>query len=185
MRRRLVLATAACWVAVRAPAQEPGQAHRRISAREVRKSLRKRFPIDFGLPGLLVVQVNAGRLVLLPERQRVALTLVARIAEVASGQVSTGDIDLGFAVRYEASDQTLRAGDIQVVGLQSPSLPRDTAQLLQSLLDGAARRAVEDVVLHRFSAQELQLPDLLGLQPERITIENDGVEIWFAPKPLR
>ena len=185
MRRRLVLASVAGWAALRVAAQQTGQAHHRISAHELRRGLKTRFPIDFGLPGLFVVQVNAGRLVLLPERQRAAVTLVARIADIASGQASTGNIDLGFAVRYEASDQTLRAHDIQVVGLQSPALPPDTAQLLQSLLGDAARRAVADVVLHRFTAQELKMPDLLGLRPDRITIERDAVEVWFAPQPLR
>lgn len=67
--------------------------------------------------------------------------------------------------------------------MRSPALPPAAAQAWQALLDGVARGAVAEVVLHRFSREDLAMSDLLGLQPGTITIEADGVEIWFEPRP--
>lgn len=182
MHRRLLIAFATAWPATRLFAQEPAQAHRKVSAHELREALMARFPVRFAVPGLFDVRLDADRLVLLPARQRIGATLLATATDLSSGRAYPGDMDLTFAVRYEASDQTLRAHQLEVLGLHSPALRPDAVLALQALLDRVARNAVDEVVLHRFSPAELQLPDVLGLRPDRITIEGDGVEIWFAPK---
>lgn len=182
MHRRLLIALPGCWAATRLLAQEPDQAHRRISAGELRKSLGARFPLRFAVPGLFDVRLDVDRLILLPARQRLGAALLARVTDLATGRVIPGDLDLTFAVRYEATDRTLRAHRLEVLALHSPALAPDAAPLLQAVLDGVARNAVDEVVLHRFSPDELQMSDLLGLEPERITIESDGVEIWFRQK---
>ena len=182
MHRRLLIALPGCWAATRLLAQESDQAHRKISADELRKSLVARFPLHFAVPGLFDVRVDADRLILLPTRQRLGAALVARVTDLATGRIVPGDMDLTFAVRYEATDQTLRAHRLEVLALHSPALAPDAAPVLQALLDGVARNAVDEVVLHRFSPRELQFTDVLGLEPEKITIESDGVEIWFKTK---
>lgn len=172
---------------VRVPAQEAGagpRPHQKVSANALRQALMARFPVDVGLPGLFDVRVDARGLLLLPRRQRLGASLHATAADLSTGSVYPCDMDLTFAVRYEASDQSLRAHDLQVLGLRSPALPADTAQALQALLDEVARNAMAEVVLHRFSRGELALPDAMGLQPGRITVERDGLEIGFEPKAV-
>jgi hypothetical protein len=134
------------------------------------------------LPGLLDIQVDAPRLLLLPARQRVGATVLARVSDLSTRQVHTGEMDLVFAVRYEAADQTLRAHELEILGLRSPGLPPQAGQAWQALLSGVARDAMAEVILHRFSRGELAVPDLLGFQPEKITVQDDGVVIWFGPK---
>jgi hypothetical protein len=185
MHRRLLIALPAACAAARLFAQEGDQAHRKVSAPELRRALMARFPVRIAVPGLFDVRLDADRLVLLPARQRMGATLLATATELASGRAYPADMDLTFAVRYEPADQTLRAHQLEVLGLHSPALRGDAVLALQALLDGVARNAVDELVLHRFSPAELALPDVLGLRPDRITIESDGVEIWFAPKAPR
>jgi hypothetical protein len=45
-----------------------------------------------------------------------------------------------------------------------------------------AREAVGEVVLHRFAARELALPDTMGFEADEIRVVDDGVVVLFGPK---
>jgi hypothetical protein len=183
MHRRKLISALACWPATRVLAQDDaGRPHRKVSADQLGRTLAARFPVRFGLPGLFDIQVHSPRLLLLPARQRLGATVLARVGDLTARRVYPGEIDVLFALRYEATDQTVRAHDIAISGLRSSAMPPDAAQAWRALLDNVLRGALVELVLHRFSREELAVPDLLGLQPETMTIEDDGVEIWFAPK---
>jgi hypothetical protein len=185
MHRRLLITALACWPAARALADdEAGTPHQKISANELRKTLAARFPVRFGMPGLLDVQLDAPGLLLLPARQRLGATVLAKASDLSSRRAYAGEIDLVFAVRYEPADQTLRAHELEILEVRSTGLPPEAGQQWQALLASVARGAVAEVILHRFSREELALPDSLGFQPQKITVEDDGVTIWFGPKRL-
>lgn len=183
MRRRLLICAICCCPAGAAFAQdEPSGPRHKVSARELRKELMARFPVRFAVPGLFDARLDATRLLLLPQRQRIGASLDAKLRDLSAGVAYAGEIDLVFAVRWEPSDQTLRAHNLEVLALRAPGLPADAARAWQGLLGNALRGAVNEVVLHRFSAGELALPDLLGVRPDRIVVEDDGLAVWFAPK---
>lgn len=183
MHRRLLITAGACWPAARVLAQDDAvRPHRKISAEQLRMALAARFPVRFALSGLLDLQVDAPRVLLLPQRQRVGATVEARVNDRAARRAYACEIDLVFALRYEPADRTLRARDIEIADVRSPGMAPDAAQAWQSLLEGVARDAVSEVVLHRVSREELALPEALGFQPDKITVEGDGVVIWFAPR---
>jgi hypothetical protein len=94
-------------------------------------------------------------------------------------------MDLVFALRYEATDQTLRAHRPEILALRWPGLPPETVRTLQSLLPAMAREAVGEFVLHRFGASELALADTLGFEPQDIEVADDGLVIYFGPKRRR
>jgi hypothetical protein len=181
MHRRLLVAALGCWPAARVLAgDEAAQPHQKISARALSQALAARFPLRFALADLLDVQVDAPRLQLLAARQRLAATVPARVRDMSSQRVDPWEVDLQFAVRYEPGDRTLRAHQIDIVGLRSPALAPQAGQQWQALLASVVRGAVDDIVLHRFTRDELALPDSLGVQPRRITVEDDALVIWFG-----
>ena len=176
----MLMTALACWPATRALAQgETARPHQKISARELRQALAARFPLRFALADLLDVQVDAPRLLLWPARQRVGATVDARVTDLSSRRAYTGEMDLAFAVRYEAADRSLRAYHLDILGLRSPGLPPEAAEAWRALLSDVARDAVGEVVLHRLSRGDLAMADSLGFEPEKITVEDDGVMIWF------
>lgn len=186
MHRRLLIAALGCWPATRLLAQdEASRPRQKVSAGAIWKAMSARFPVSFAFPGLLDLRIDARRLLLLPERQRLGAALAARVTDLSTGRVYPGDLDLTFALRFERSDQTLRARNLEVSGLRSPALPPEAAESWQDLLDELARSAMAEVILHRFTPGELALPEAMGFQPEKVTVENDGVEIGFGPKPLQ
>ena len=184
MHRRLLIAALACTAVLRIHAQtaQPGP-HLRISLRELRNTVAAQFPVRADL-GLLEVQVDVAGLAPLPARQRVGVTFSARVTDPSSGNVYAGEAELVFAMRYERADQTLRAYDIEVAALRMPGVPPDALETWEALLTSFSRDAIDGVILHRLSRSELALPDSLGLEPGKITVEDEGLELSFVPKPL-
>lgn len=185
MRRRLLLSTLACWPAARLLAQEESRPRHKVSAAELHKALSARFPLRFALAGLLELQVSAPSLLLLPLRNQLGASLLAQAGGPALRQPQSGEMDLVFSLRYEPSDRTLRAHRPEILDLRLPGLSSDGIESLRRVLPGITRDAVGEVVLHRFTARELALPDTMGFEPEKVTVVDDGLLVVFAPKPAR
>ena len=184
MHRRLLIAALGCTAALRIHAQaaQPGP-HLAISLRELRNTVAAQFPVRAEL-GLVDLQVDVAGLVLLPARQRLGVTFSVRATDPSSGRDYAGEAQLVFALRYERADQTLRAYDIEVVALRMPGVPPEVLETWEGLLTSFSRDAIDGVVLHRLSRGELAVPDSLGLEPGKITVEGQGLELSFVPKPM-
>lgn len=186
MKRRLLFAAFAAWPLARALAQDDAARPRhKIAARELHDALSARFPVRFGITGLVDMRVSAPRLLLLPSRNKLGAGLLAQVAGMQMQQSQTAEVDVAFALRYEAADRTVRAHQLELIGLRAPGLLPETTQLLQRLLPAMARDAVGEIVLHRFAARELALPDTMGFEPDEIRVLEDGLLILFGPKQRR
>jgi hypothetical protein len=184
MDRRLLMTALACWPAARLLArdEEPRPRHK-ISAAALHDALSSRFPVRIGLAGLLELQVSAPSLHLLPARNRLGATLVTQVSGAQLRRPHIGEVDVAFALRYEAADQTVRAHRPEILDFRWPGLTPEAVQALQRVLPEMAREAVGEVVLHRFTPRELALPDTMGFEPEKVTVVEDGLLILFGPKP--
>lgn len=186
MHRRLALLAAfAAWPATRlfADDAQPRPRHR-ISAGTLFEALSRRFPLRMGLPGLLDVQVSAPRLLLLPARNRIGAALLAQLGGPQLPSAQGGEMDVVFALRYEPSDRTLRAHRAEVLDVRWPGLPPEGMQALRSVLPSMARQLGE-IVLHQLTPGDLALPETMGFEPGDIEVADDGVVIYFRPKPPR
>ncbi|MCD6076927.1 MAG: hypothetical protein K0R89_865 [Ramlibacter sp.] len=186
MHRRLLIAALACLPVARALAQaDAARPRHKIHARELHHALSARFPVRFGVTGIVDLRISAPRLLLLPSRNLLGAGLVAQIGGMPMQETQSAELDIAFALRYEPSDRTVRAHQLEVLGLRAPGLLPDTAQLLQRVLPKLARDAVGEIVLHRFAAGELALPETMGLEPDEIRVVDDGVVVLFGPKQRR
>jgi hypothetical protein len=188
MDRRLLLfvAACACWPAGRVFAQdEAARPRHKISAATLHALLSARFPVQFGLGGLLALEVSAPRLHLLPARNQLGATLVAQLSGVQVPQLPPGEMDVVFSLRYEPADRSVRAYRPDILEVRWPGFPPETAKGLQKVLPAMMGEAVGEVVLHEFSPSELALADTMGFEPETITVVDDGLVIEFGPKRRR
>jgi hypothetical protein len=183
-RRTLVtaLAVLAGWPASRLLAQESPRPRHKISARELYEALSSRFPMRFGLTGLLELQLSAPRLNLAPARNKLGAGFMLHVSGAQVQRLPPGEMDIVFALRYEPSDQTLRAHDPEILDLRWPGMPPDTLQTLQGMLPSMTRNMGE-VVLRKLTQRELALPDTMGLEPQEFQVVEDGVVVLFGPKP--
>ena len=186
MHRRLLLCALACWPGARLLAQdEEPRPRQKISAAQLHKALSARFPLRLGLPGLLDLQFTAPRLLLLPTRNQLGASVLAQASGQALHRTRAGEVDLAFGLRYEASDQTVRAHRLELLDLRIPGLTAEAVQALRDVLPEVARQALGEVVLHQFAPRELALPDTMGFEPDRLTVVDDGLFVEFRQKQRR
>ena len=125
MKRRLLL-TLPAWLALGSSAcsaspdgrNQPGYT---VSAEQLQQAVAKRFPLRYPLGGLIDLNVLAPRLRLLPEVNRLGTDMIVEAAGPALRRSYAGAFDLDFALRYEASDRTVRAHQLRVNSLRFPT----------------------------------------------------------------
>mgnify|MGYP003577155161 CR=1 FL=1 len=183
-RRSFVIALAG-WAAAPLLAQDDARPRHKISPALLYESLSARFPLPPGIPGLAQIQVDAPGLLLLPARNKLGASLHAEASGSAVGRAPPGVLDLVFALRYESADRSIRAHEPEILGMDWPGLTVEAQQALRALLPDMARQMAAELVLHRFTARELSLPDTMGFEPSTLTVVDDGVLVGFREKRMR
>ena len=187
MMRRAVLA--ACWLwaaaACSASPQTAGQPSYTVSTEQLQRAIGERFPMRHSVEGLLNFDVQAPRLRLLPEQNRVGTQFAIEVAGPALRRSYMGELDIDFALRYEPSDQSIRAHQLQLRAMRLLDLPQRSADVLELYGPKLADQALGEVVLHRLRPQDLALAESMGLQPSSITVVPHGLIIGFETKQPR
>ncbi len=153
-----------------------------ITTAQLQAALAQRFPLRYQVPGLFDLDVAPPRLRLLPELNRVGSEMTIDAGGAALRRHYTGEFDLDFALRYEPSDQSIRAYQLQVHSLRLNGLPPDATAVLQGYAAAMAQQKLPEVVLHRLRARDLALSDAMGLQPGDITVTREGLRVGFVNK---
>lgn len=153
-----------------------------VPARQIERMLAQRFPRREPLAGLLELTLAMPQLRYLAEQNRIGALLPLEAAGPALRQPRSGTLELDFALRYERTDQTLRAHRLRVHALRIEGIAPRHAELLDSLGPLLGRQALGEVVLHRLQPKDLALADGLGLEPGEITVTAQGLVIGFVPK---
>lgn len=182
MRRRQIVAALALCATTCAAQQPPARPRHKISAGELYEALASRFPVRRGLAGMLALEISATQLLLRPDRNQLGAALLAEVRGVR--QLQAGEMDLVFSLRYEPSDQTVRARNPEILDVRWPGAPPEALRALQGLLPRVASDLGE-IVLHRFTQRELALPQTMGFEPQELTVVEDGLLVFFGPKPNR
>lgn len=182
---RRVLLPALCAglaLSATAPALGQGKPSYTVPAAQLQEAVAQRFPRRYQVAGMVDLEVRSPQLRLLPEQNRLAAAVDIEAAGPALRRSHPGTFDLDFALRYEPSDQTIRAHQLKVRALRLEGLGAGTTDLLQSYLANLTRDSLSEVVLHKLRPQDLALADGMGLQPDTITVTRDGLVIGFVPR---
>ena len=187
MKRRSIVRLAA-WLAsvgLGCASSRADQPVYKVSVEQLQRLIARRFPARYPVGNLFNLQLDAPRLRLLAELNRLASEMVLDAAGPALRRSYRGSFDVDFALRYEPSDQSIRAHELRVHSFRLPGLPPQTLQLLEVYGQLLAEQALLEVVLHRLSPRDLALAETMGLQPGDITVTEQGLVIGFVPKQAR
>lgn len=157
--------------------------HYTVSAAQLQRSVAQRFPLRYPVPGVLNLDVQVPLLHLLPEQNRVSAEMVVDAAGPALQRIHKGSFEISFALRYEATDRTLRAHQLSFKRLQFPTLQPSVVDMLNAYGPAVAQQSLLEVVLHQLRPQDLALADVMGMQPGSITVTDAGLVIGFVLKP--
>jgi hypothetical protein len=170
---------------LRAQAWAQAQPRYTVSAEQLQQMVAQRFPLRYAVAGLLNMDVQAPLLRLLPELNRLSADMAVVAAGPALDRNYKGTFDVDFVLRYEASDQTLRAHKLRFKRLRMTDLAPEALELLNAYGPSMAEQTLQEVVLHQLRPQDLAMADNLGLQPSTVTVTDKGLVIGFEVKPLR
>jgi hypothetical protein len=157
----------------------------RVSKKQMTEAIARRFPRSVPVAGLLALRVDAPELRLLPEQNRLGAAMPVSVGGQALRRDYAGLFDVDFGLRFEPSDQSIRAQQLRVNALRFDDLPPRVTELLQAYGAPLAEQTLQDAVLHTLKPEDLALSDAMGLQPEAITVTNQGLVVRFAAKPAR
>ncbi|MNV81336.1 hypothetical protein D3C71_1749960 [compost metagenome] len=141
-----------------------------------------KFPRSVPVQGLVDLTLQAPRLRLLPEVNRLGAAMVVDAAGAALRRGHAGTFDVEFALRYEASDRSLRAHQIKLGRLDFPTLKPAVNDLLNAYGPVLAEQSLREVTLHQLRPQDTALFDGMGLQPGPITVTAKGLTVAFVNK---
>ncbi|MDE2396078.1 MAG: DUF1439 domain-containing protein [Burkholderiales bacterium] len=179
LRRHLLLAAAGALLA--GCAGFVGPTTYTLSQADLQQLIERNFPLERPLLEVLEVSVEAPHVTLLPARNRIATDFDVDTRDRLFGKRWHGRLALESALRWEASDQTLRLQNVRVDDFtldKAGSSERGQADRLGALL---AERVLEDMVVYRLSDERRDKLQRLGLVPGGVEVTNAGVEIRFKP----
>jgi hypothetical protein len=113
---------------------------------------------------------------------RLGATMAVDAGGAALGQRYPGSFDVDFALRYEASDKSIRAHQLHFNSLRLQGLPPGPSTLIEAYGNSLAQQALLEVVVHRLRPQDLALADTMGLEPGALTVTDRGLVIGFVNK---
>lgn len=188
MQRRYLFSAAALsmvGLAGLSVGQALAQPRTTVSAAQLQLMVAQRFPLRYPIAGVLNMDVQAPLLRLLPQQNRLGAEMVIEAAGPALNTSRKGTLEVDFALRYEASDRTVRAHQLRYKQLRIADLTPAGNDLLNLYGPAIAQQALQEVILHQLRPQDLALADDLGLQPASITVTDSGLVVGFEIKPLK
>jgi hypothetical protein len=151
-----------------------------LSAADLQALLERQFPLQRRLLEVIDIDIARPVLRLLPERNRIATDLELRATERLSGRSVRGSLALDYALRYEASDASVRLTQVRVqearLDLGSGPLSAPGARVGALL----AERLLDDAAIWRADAQRLQQLQRAGVAAADIVVTARGIEVRFA-----
>jgi hypothetical protein len=150
---------------------------------QLQEMVAPKFPRSVPVQGLFDLTLQVPLLRLLPDVNRLGATMAVDAAGPALRRSHAGLFDVEFALRYEASDRTLRAHQMRLGRLDFPTLKPAVAQLLNVYAPVLAEQSLREVTLHQLRPQDTAMFDGLGLQPGPITVTAKGLTVAFVGKP--
>lgn len=153
-----------------------------VSAEQLQQVLGQRFPRRYPVAGLINVDLQVPVLRMLSAQNRVAADMTVEASGPALNRKQTGTFEVDFALRYEASDRTLRATQLRFRRFNLPGLTASGAELLNTFGPNLAEQSFQEVVLHQLKPADMAMADGLGLQPGSITVTDAGLVIGFVAK---
>lgn len=151
-----------------------------VALAQLQQMVAQKFPRSVPVQGLLDLTLQAPRLHLLPEVNRIGAAMAIDAAGPALRRSHTGQFEVEFALRYEARDRTLRAHQIKLVRLDFPTLQPAVNDLLNVYGPVLAEQSLGEVALHQLRPQDTAMFDGLGLQPGPITVTAKGLTVVFV-----
>jgi hypothetical protein len=182
-RRSLFVIAAALAMGLAGCATLMGPRTVEISREQLLAKLSKQFPMRKTLAEVFEVEVQAPRLQLNPDTNRVASEFDIQATDRLFGRSYQGTVGVSFGMRYEAQDRTIRLNTVTIDKLAIAGLSEATQRQWTKLGAMLAQEKLQDYPIHQFKPEDLREVDRRGYQVEDIRVTAAGLSVKLVPKP--
>lgn len=153
-----------------------------VSERRLFDAISRLFPVKKRYPEVFEMELSSPSLRLMPEENRIGTRLnFAASTLLNRSQPWTGQVALSYALRYEASDQTVRLDAVRLDGLDLQGAPAAYAQPLRGAVNQVAENLLQGLVVYRFKPEDLRTVEGMGYQPGLLTVVPGGLRLQLDP----
>lgn len=156
-----------------------------LSEADLVRLIERSLPIDRRMLEVLDVSITQPQVRLLPEKNRLSVRLDVNVRDRLFSSNWRGNMALESALRWNASDQTLRLNQVSVSDFSldaGSALVRSQFERVGSVL---AERVLEDMALYTLPADKREALQKAGPLPSaefvKVTVTRRGVEMTFEP----
>jgi hypothetical protein len=142
-------------------------------------ALARKFPLETRAGDLFLVKVGSPRLTLLPDSNRLRLDFGVDASDRIVRSAVHGELALSFALRYDASDASVRLADVHAERIELQGVPPRWRADVESAAAVVVERMLEGVALHTFSPEELARAR--GWRPGAIRVTPGGLLVELLP----
>jgi hypothetical protein len=154
-----------------------------IPQARLQQAIAKRFPYREGLGDLLELKLQAPRLSLLPERNRIGTVLDLTLSGRLLSEAYSGMMGMDYGLRFEPRDSTIRMTGVQVTSLNLDGVPLAYQDMVQRYAPRLAEQLLDDFPLHRISASDMARANGLGYELGGFKVVPEGLQVTLNPKP--
>lgn len=153
-----------------------------VSQGRLQELLARRFPVKKRLFDAIDVTLDAPRLSLQPQSNRVAVevSLSAGNDGVVKSSIS-GNLRVSEGLRFEPSDNTVRLVDVQVERFVIDGLSGNLQHQLDRIGKPLARALLDDQVLYALRPKDIAALDGRGVRPGDLRVTGSGIAITLLP----
>jgi len=155
-----------------------------LGSADLARLLDRQFPQDRRLLEVFDVTLQAPRVQLQPERNRLAAVLDLGVRERVLGGRWSGQLAFDSALRWEPRDRTLRLHQARVADLKLVSAGAEVRTVAERLGAQLIERVLEDLVLYTLTAERAEALRAAGMgaaDVAAVAVTARGVEITFSP----
>jgi len=153
---------------------------------ELQAQLSQRFPIRRKLLDAFELKLSEPQLRLDAQARRLSTELKVQLDDLRADRGLLGRLALGYALRYEPADATVRLVQPRVESVEftdRQGSPPRRGDAVQPVLVALAERLLDDFVLYRVPAARLDMLRAIGVRPASLSVTPAGVELTLEPVP--
>jgi hypothetical protein len=153
-----------------------------VSQARLQELVERRFPLKKRVLDTIELTVDAPRLTLQPEANRIGVELALNAAsDGVVGSVLGGTLLVSQGLRFEASDNTVRLTDVRVERFAIDGIPSPWQRQLDRLGQPLARALLEDQVLYALRPRDIAGLEGRGVRPADLRVTSSGLAITLLP----
>jgi hypothetical protein len=159
-----------------------GPRHHDVSVDRLVTSLAERFPMKRGVWDGLDLTLGLPTLSLRPAENRLATVLdVVADDRTLTRRQYKGTLGFSSALRYEPSDRSVRLTAVRIEQFQLEALTRVLGAQASRVGAWVAQDLLENLSVYRLPPSVVELTELLGVRPDGLQIQPQGLRILLAP----